>query len=45
METTMVDTAAMVFAVFGLLRKARMSPRVYLPMFRQGSAITSNTVM
>ena len=41
----MVEIAMKVLTVLGLLRKARMSPIVYLPMFRHGSAMTSRTVM
>ncbi len=45
MDTVIVEIAAIVFAVLWSLRKARISPSVYLPMLRHGSAITSSTVM
>ena len=39
METVIVESAATTRTLRGSLRKARMSPKVNLPIFRQGSAI------
>ena len=44
METTTVEMAAAARTIFALPREQRMSPMVYLPAFRSGSAISKRMV-
>ncbi|GAM11787.1 hypothetical protein OR1_04105 [Geobacter sp. OR-1] len=45
MDTATVEIAATARTGLGSVRKERMSPRVYLPAFRHGSATIRSTVM